>query len=259
MPLVLVAGCGAETAPSTAELASPVPAVTDARAPLAKAWDALRAGRYRVEMTVDSSQYGVYSNDATIDVDADVTHVVTGFSGETNELMTFGDDVLLESTRMLRGAPGVPPGTKWIHLDGKRLEGYAPRAAAFAGLADGVGGGVSQPYWAGPREIKGRLDTGKVRLGALVSTSGDLTTVVHGPREDTVRIPFTATVDEQGRLATITWDLRQSNRPVEVSVTFAISEYGTARTPEPPAPSTVIEAPEESYQALADSIAERQE
>jgi hypothetical protein len=58
-------------------------------------------------------------------------------------------------------------------------------------------------------------------------------------------VPFTATLDAQGRLSTLTIDLPQAE---PLQVTYA--NYGQPVTVTPPAPAEVTEAPDSFYSSL---------
>jgi hypothetical protein len=139
--------------------------------------------------------------------------------------------------------PGITKGDTWTHLDASRLP-----EGANVGLRPGqidparterLLASTTDVQQVSPRNYQGTVDLTKV-----AGVTGIDKVTVDGLGVAARNVPFTAGLDEQGRLSVLTIQL--PNRPVEVLYT----DYGTAVNAERPAPAQVTEAPESVYKTL---------
>ena len=154
------------------------------------------------------------------------------------DLRSIGQDAWLQAT----GVPGVEAG-KWLHIDGARLAG-----TSFDALPDGDAAGagkfverMADVTSSGDGSYRGTIDLTKV------AGSGGVSVDVLGGKGNAV--PFTATVDDQGRLAKLTIDL-SSIDPQLGTMTTTYSDFGAPVTVAQPPAAEVVEAPESLLQAL---------
>jgi hypothetical protein len=144
---------------------------------------------------------------------------------------------------------GVSGADKWMHVDVARL----PEGANI-GLRPGqidpakteqLLNATTEVRQLDPRTFEGTLDLTKV-----TGLAGINQVTLNGYGELARSVPFQATLDEQGRLSTMTVDLPpvagQKAQPLEISY----SDYGAPLTVEKPAASQVTEAPEAVYKTL---------
>jgi hypothetical protein len=145
--------------------------------------------------------------------------------------------------------PGVTKANTWTHVDVSRLP-----EGANVGLRPGqidpvntqkVLTSTTDVQQVDPRSFKGTLDLTKVAGITGVSPS---TVTAWG--DSAKNVPFTAGLDDQGRLSALTIQLPavegQQAHPLDVLYT----DYGTTVTAERPAPSKIIEAPDKFYTSL---------
>lgn len=136
----------------------------------------------------------------------------------------------------MAGLPGM--GDKWMHIDGSAVKSGSTLDELFP---DGDPGGVRrmldgmvdvQPD--GERGFKGTIDLTK-------SPTANETIKAMG---DKAKVPFTARLDEQGRLVELTIDMTPVE-PEAGKMTVSYSDFGVPVTIEKPAASEIIEAPAE--------------
>jgi hypothetical protein len=229
-----LAGCGASDISATpsagASEASPPSAAT---AKLTAA--AQKLNDDTVKVTLESATVRSTGN---LDPGADkATMSVRIGTTSSIDLRTIGQDSWLQAT----GVPGVEPG-KWLHIDGARLAG-----TTFDALPDGDAAGagkfverMADVTDAGDGNFRGTIDLTKV-AGSGVSVD------VLGGKANSV--PFTATVDDQGRLTELDIDLSSIDAQLG-KMTTTYSDFGaTVEVSAPPA-ADVVEAPESLLQAL---------
>ncbi|GLY03530.1 MULTISPECIES: hypothetical protein [Actinoplanes] len=145
--------------------------------------------------------------------------------------------------------PGITKDATWTHLDMSRLPdganvGLRPGRIDPVATADLLGSSTDV-HAAGVREYAGTVD-----LTSVTNVAGLDSVTIDGYGPAAQRVPFTAGLDDQGRLSVLTLRLpavegRQAE-PIEALYTG----YGDPVTAERPAASAIVEAPENVYTAL---------
>jgi hypothetical protein len=136
---------------------------------------------------------------------------------------------------------------KWLHLDAARLGaganlpvdpsgGAATANALFSGLTD-------------VQQVDSQHFTGSVDLTKATGVSGIDRDMLSRAGVQATSIPFTATLDGQGRLSDLKLDLSSIGPGQELEVSY--SDYGSPVTVTKPDPSQVAEAPDSVYQFFA--------
>jgi hypothetical protein len=235
-----LAGCGDTAAPGVTATPSAGASGTADASPPSTATAELTAAAQRlnddtVKVTLESSTLRSTGN---LDPKADkATMSVRIGTNSSVDLRSIGEDAWLQAT----GVPGVEPG-KWLHIDGARLAG-----TSFDALPDGDAAGagkfverMADVTKSGDGTYQGTIDLTKV-AGSGVSVD------VLGAKGNSV--PFTATVDDQGRLTKLTLDLSTID-PNLGTMTTTYSDFGAPVTVAAPPAAQVVEAPESLLQAL---------
>lgn len=140
--------------------------------------------------------------------------------------------------------PGITKAGTWTHVDGSRLP---------AGVNIGLRPGRIDPVdtanlLSATTDVKATSDTsysGSLDLSKAAGVAGLGSVTIGASGAPTQTVPFTATLDDQGRLATLTVDLPQSE-PLQVTYT----NYGKPVTVTAPAASEITEAPDSFYSSL---------
>lgn len=169
--------------------------------------------------------------------------VATGTSTEiTVKTLLVGQDLYVQ-------VPGVTKAGTWTHVDVSRLPeganvGLRPGQIDPANTAQLLTS-TTDVRQVDPRSYEGTLDLTK----AAGLTGIDKVTIdSYGAAAQ--RVPFTAGLDEQGRLSALTIQLPpvngQETRPLEVLYT----DYGLPVTADVPPANTVVEAPDNLYTTL---------
>jgi hypothetical protein len=174
----------------------------------------------------------------------------------TGSLVLTGDgasitvDTLLVGQDLYVRVPGVTTAGKWTHIDVARLPeganiGLRPGQIDPANTARLLTS-TTDLQQVDPRSFRGTLD-----LTEAVGVTGIDKVTVDGWGTAAHNVPFTAGLDDQGRLMELMIDLPavtgKQAQPLEV----LYSDYGTAVTAEKPAAGQVIEAPNELYTTLS--------
>jgi hypothetical protein len=243
-----VAGCDNGTATSTASAppssAAATPAVTTsssadpaAVSALSKAVGLLDTQSFTVTATSGSG----FKLTGAIDApkgNATAQLTASGPNAEINiKTLLLGNDLYAQ-------VPGITKGNTWTHLDGSRL----PAGATIGlkpGQIDPVGtanllGTATDVSSTGPNAYAGSLDLTKAAGMAGLS---QVTIDSYGSAAQ--KVPFTATLDDQGRLTKMTVTPPQG-QPIEV----AYSGYGQPVSAARPAASEITEAPDSLYKSL---------
>jgi hypothetical protein len=146
---------------------------------------------------------------------------------------------------------GVPlPGldaTKWFHIDPTKLTSSG--AIAFGGPTDPTGlknlvKTVATADNSGDKQIKGTFDFTKGTWGPVNAAT------VTGLGAKAKSVPFEATVDDKGRLATLKVTVPAFGSQKEEVINATYSDFGTDVKVTPPATADVIEAPAAVYTLL---------
>ncbi|MEV4537991.1 hypothetical protein AB0J82_29845 [Asanoa sp. NPDC049518] len=230
-------GCGNTTAPGAS--ATPSAGATEASPPSTATAELTAAAQKlnddTVKVTLESS---TVTSTGNLDPKADKATMTVRVGNSSNiDLRSIGEDAWLQAT----GVPGVEPG-KWLHIDGARLAG-----TTFDALPDGDAAGagkfverMADVTKSGDGSYQGTIDLTKV-AGSGVSVD------VLGGKGNAV--PFTAAVDDSGRLTELTLDL-SSIDPQLGRMTTTYSDFGAPVTVAEPPAAQVVEAPESLLQAL---------
>ena len=234
------AGSSAAPAPSTPSSASAAdPAATAA---LGQAAAALGNTSFKVTLTSGPALRVTGLLDAP-NSKGTAELVATGTNTEiTVKSLLVGQDLYVQ-------VPGVTKANTWTHLDIARLPdgadvGLRPGQIDPANTAQLLSS-TTDVQMVDSRSYKGTLDLTKV---AGVTGIDKVTVDSYGAAAQNV--PFTAGLDEQGRLSTLTIELPAVNgtptKPLEVLYT----DYGIAVTAEAPPAAEIVEAPESLYTTL---------
>ncbi|MGX6606279.1 hypothetical protein ACWKSP_29765 [Micromonosporaceae bacterium Da 78-11] len=145
--------------------------------------------------------------------------------------------------------PGITKAGTWTHLDGARLP-----AGANIGLRPGqidpvntanLIGSTTDAHSTGANSYAGTLDVSKA-----LGLAGLNQVTIDGYGSTAQNVPFTAGMDEQGRLSVLTINLpavgTQQAQPIEVLYT----DYGTPVDAPRPATSEITEAPADLYKTF---------
>ncbi|MEU4426307.1 hypothetical protein AB0F81_37270 [Actinoplanes sp. NPDC024001] len=140
--------------------------------------------------------------------------------------------------------PGITKGSTWTHLDMGRLPegantGLRPDRIDPVDTAQLIGS-TTDVRATGPRNLAGTLDLTKA---AGVAGLDRVTIEGYGPAAQ--RVPFTAELDDRGRLSVLTLQL-----PKSTTLEARYTDYGTTVTAERPPTAQIVEAPEDVYRAL---------
>lgn len=144
---------------------------------------------------------------------------------------------------------GITKSGTWTHLDASRLP-----AAANIGLRPGQIDPVNTAHLLSSttdvHATGGNSYAGTLDLTKAAGLAGIDQVTIDGYGTAAQRVPFTAGLDDQGRLSVLTIDLPaaagQQPQPIEALYT----DYGTTVTVQRPAASAVTEAPDSLYKAL---------
>jgi len=237
-----LAGCGDAAVPGVTSTPSAGASGASASPPSAATAELTAAAQKLNDDTVKVTLASkTVRSTANLDPKADKASMTVMLGGgSTVDLRAIGQDAWLQAT----GVPGIEAG-KWLHVDGASLAG-----TTFDPLPDGDAAGagkfverMADVTTSGDGTYRGTIDLTKV-AGSGVSV--DLT----GGKGDAV--PFTATVDDQGRLSSLTIDLTAID-PNLGSIETTYSDFGATVAVSPPPAADVVEAPA----SLLDSLGVR--
>ncbi|GIF49077.1 hypothetical protein DFJ67_3271 [Asanoa ferruginea] len=232
-----LAGCGNTTAPIVSS--TPSAGASDASPPSAATAELTAAAQKlnddTVKVTLESATVKSTGN---LDPRADkATMSVRIGTTSSVDLRSVGEDAWLQAT----GVPGVEP-NKWLHIDGARLAG-----TTFDALPDGdaAGAGKFVERMADVTETGDGSYSGSIDL-TKVAGSGVSVDLLGGKGN---KVPFTAKVDDQGRLTELTIDLSSIDAQLG-KMTTTYSDFGATVTVAAPPAADVVEAPETLLQAI---------
>jgi hypothetical protein len=218
---------------SPAELPAPSSAL-----PSAAASEQLAAAVAKLDG--QSLKYTITGNQGTLSGGFDTTTGGITLSGGTTtklEYVVLDDDVYLK---------GFDPQGRWWHLSLSQF----PAGSTFRLLAHPLFGikflttarNVKQDA---PGTFTGTLDVTKVAAGGLTDQIADL--LAKGDPAGATAVPFTATVDSQGRLAGVKATFTGVSKSGRVAYELKIVEYGATAPAVRPSRSETVEAPPEAY------------
>jgi hypothetical protein len=245
-----VAGCSAngDNPPSTSASGTPsTPASSSAADPaaaaaLASATAALGTQSFKITMTAGP---GVKLT-GLIDAPDSKGTATLNITGPNTDIRI---KTLLVVQDLYVQVPGVTKANTWTHVDVSRLP-----EGANVGLRPGqidpvntqqVLTSTTDVQQVDSRSYKGTLDLTKV---AGITGIDRSTVTTWGTSAKSV--PFTAGLDDQGRLSELTIQLPAANGQQAQPLDVLYTDYGTAVTADRPAPSEVVEAPDSLYSSL---------
>ena len=235
-----VAGCGDNTT-VTPSASAPTSASSSADpAAVAKLSSAV-AQLDKTSFTLTASSGSGFRMTGSIDAPggkAGAQLTASGPNAEVNiKTVLIGQDLYAQ-------VPGITKAGTWTHVDGARLPagvniGLRPGQIDPVNTADLLSS-TTDVKATSDTSYSGSLDPSKA---AGVAGLGQATVVTSGAPVQNV--PFTASLDGQGRLSTLTIDLPQSE---PLQVTYA--NYGQPVSVTAPASSEITEAPDSFYSSL---------
>ena len=169
--------------------------------------------------------------------------VATGPNTEiTVKTLLVGQDLYLK-------VPGVTKGDTWTHVDVSRLPEGA-NVGLRPGQIDPANTAKLLTSTTDVRQVDPRSYQGTLDLTKAAGVAGVDPTLVKTWGAQAQNVPFTAGLDEQGRLSALTIQLPavegQQAQPLEVLYT----DYGIKVTAQKPAAAEITEAPDSLYTSL---------
>jgi hypothetical protein len=245
---IALAGCADNSAtPGAAASGAPTPATSSAAADPAAASQlgsaAAALGNTSFKITI--------TNGPGVNVTAQVDPV--GSKG-TGSLKLAGPNANLELKTLLVGEdlyvqiPGITKAGTWTHVDGSRLGnvsiGLRPGQIDPANTAKLLAS-TTNVQMVDSRSYKGTLD-----LTKAVGLTGVDQVTVDSWGAAASQVPFTAGLDDQGRLSELAIQLPAVNGKASPPLDVLYTDYGTPVTADKPAASEIIEAPDNVYTTL---------
>jgi hypothetical protein len=172
---------------------------------------------------------------------ADLT--ATGPNTEINvKTLLVGQDLYLQ-------VPGVTKANTWTHVDVSRLPEGA-NVGLRPGQIDPANTAQLLTSTTDVQQVDSRSYRGTLDLTKAAGVAGVNQALVKSWGAQAQQVPFTAGLDEQGRLSALTIQLPAVNgqqaQPLEVLYT----DYGTPVQAQKPAAAEIIEAPDDLYKSL---------
>jgi hypothetical protein len=145
--------------------------------------------------------------------------------------------------------PGITKSGTWTHVDGSRLPAGA-NIGLRPGQVDPVNtanllSSTTDVHATGARSYAGTLDISKA-----VGLAGVNQVTIDSYGSAAQNVPFTAGLDDQGRLSVLTIDLPAVNGQKAQPIEVLYSDYGTPVNVQRPAASQITEAPDDLYKSL---------
>jgi hypothetical protein len=239
-----VAGCGDNTAATPSSSGAPAPhtSVTGSADPAAAAKLSVAAEQLGdTSFTLTATSGPGFKLTASIDPPGGKGTAQLTASGPNAEINI---KTLLIGQDLYAQVPGITKAGTWTHVDGSRLP-----AGVNIGLKPGQIDPVSTAdLLKNTTDVKATSDTsysGSLDLSKAAGLAGLGQVTVAASEAPVQNVPFTATLDPQGRLSTLTVELPQSE---PLQVTYA--NYGQPITVTAPAASEITEAPDSFYSSL---------
>lgn len=145
--------------------------------------------------------------------------------------------------------PGVTKENTWTHLDIKRLPEGA-NVGLRPGRIDPVDTSNLLSSTTDVRSTGGGSYAGTLDLSKAAGLAGIDQVTIDGYGADAQRVPFTAGLDDQGRLSVLTIQIPAVDGKQSPPIEALYTGYGEAVTVEQPPAAQVIEAPADVYQTL---------
>jgi len=169
--------------------------------------------------------------------------VATGTNTEiTVKTLLVGQDLYVQ-------VPGVTKANTWTHLDVARLPdgadvGLRPGQIDPANTAQLLSS-TTDVRADGSRSYRGTLD-----LTNVAGVAGIDKVTVDSYGNAAQNVPFTAGLDEQGRLSALTIELPAVNGTPTKPLEILYTDYGVAVTADAPPAAQIVEAPDSLYSTL---------
>src|SRR4051794_4659529 len=240
-----VAGCAdntTATSPSSSSAPAPSTSVTGSADPEAAAKLSTAVEQLdQTSFTLTASSGSGFKMTGSIDAPGGKASAQLTASGPNAEInvktVLIGQDLYAQ-------VPGITKAGTWTHVDGSRLP-----ANANIGLRPGQIDPVNTAnLLKATTDVKATSDTsysGSLDLSKAAGVAGLGQVTVAASDAPVQNVPFTATLDAQGRLSTLTVNLPQGE---PLQVTYA--NYGQPVQVTAPAPSEITEAPDSFYSSL---------
>jgi hypothetical protein len=242
---VVAAGCQSTANSGTPNANSSSAAAEQAKQALAAAVAKNLTTSSKFTMTLSGAALGTGSGDNAINGAVDpTTHkgsITMAVSGINLEFRLLPDAMYLKFGGAL---PGLPEG--WMKLDVNKLPASL-KASLLAGSitgADRFAAAVQDIHKTGDKTYEGTLDLAK-STGGLGMTAQMLNQI---PQSDRI-VPFSATLDDQGRLAEMVVTTTIQGKESKTDIKY--SDFGVPVTVEAPPASETTEAPELIYSAMS--------
>jgi hypothetical protein len=243
--LILTTGCNRQGAPSAAGSETGRQSLTEAAAKT-KDQSFTFTLTYGTLLTAEGSQDPAAGN-ARVTMNLDQPS--SGLKLKINAL-TLGPDTYLKMDFGALGAtiPGLTDvGDRWMHADTSKLASSAMSLGVKPG-SDSVGighyvRGVVTAEQVSATEIRGTLDLTQAAPPGLSADPGSL-------RASGRNVPFTATLDDQGRVSKIVVKVPKVGTYPASDLTTTYANYGVPVELNKPAPADVVEAPAMIYQFI---------
>src|SRR3954451_8416795 len=246
-----VAGCdnggtstGAGSPASTAPSAGVSSGAADPAAVSALSAAAAKLGETSYKVTVTSGSG--FKLTGAIDAPqgaATAQLVATGPNAEINiKTLMIGEDLYVQ-------IPGITKSGTWTHVDGSRLPAGA-NIGLRPGQVDPVNtanllSSTTDVHATGGNSYAGTLDISKA-----VGLAGVNQVTIDNYGSAARNVPFTAGLDDQGRLSALTIALPAVNGQKAQPIEVLYSDYGTPVNVQRPAASEITEAPDDLYKSL---------
>lgn len=238
--LAFVAGCQGSNglggaAPDGSKAPPPAAAADELKAAITK----LGATTHKYTVKVDDSTFLGFVEPSAKAVKVTTTMTAGSAKGDV-ELIVVNDDHYARVTGLQ--LLGLDP-SKWLHLDGRRIESLA--RFGITDVLDPLGlavlsSGIASAERTGDRSFRGTFDLSKPAAGISDKDIKDLA-------DKAKNIPFEATLDAEGRLSTVKFTIpARGNQPAR-TVDMTISDYGAKVDVTRPVASQVVEAPDIVY------------
>jgi hypothetical protein len=238
---------GASTAASDAASAAPSPAVSGSADPaaasaLATATAALGTQSFKITMTAGP---GVKLTGLIDSPDSKGTATLN-ITGSNTDIQV---KTLLVVQDLYVQIPGVTKTGKWTHVDVSKLPEGA-NTGLRPGQIDPINTQKVLTSTTDVKQVDSRSYSGTLDLTKVAGITGIDPATVTTWGAAAKNVPFTAGLDDQGRLSALTIQLPavqgQKAEPLDVTYT----DYGTPVTADRPATVDVVEAPASLYSAL---------
>jgi hypothetical protein len=245
---VTACGSGANTAATYHPAASPSPTPSTAKDALTASIDQLGSASYNV-----TANAGGVTGAGAVDATAEeaylnlVTPIGSGRKLKMNTVATGGKVYLLMDAGIANKPMHLNPKT-WLLIDPAKLGKDVALPLDTADLADpldlyGLNQGVVSVYRTDATHLAGLIDL--TRTGGV--SSPDSTEIAKAGAAAKA-VPFTATLDDQGRLIAFTVNGAKISKALQF--TIVLSHYGAASAVSAPATSSVTNASSSIYSLL---------